>query len=82
MAAPNRRGHRVKPKPVVAPFLPLVPVMRWNTWLKCIGVGHRTGAMWRSRGWVAPDRTINGRNYISAEAVASFAEKVKAGKFA
>ena len=69
------------PKPSLNLLLPLVPMMRWNTWLKCIGVGHRTGAMWRAKGWVRPDRVINSRNYISAAAVAKFAKQVEAGEF-
>ena len=55
--------------------------MEWGKWLDTVGRCTTTGHDWLKRGWITVIN-INGKNYMTAEAIAEFWRRAKAGEFA
>lgn len=52
----------------------------FDAWCKSIGISATTGWRWRGEGKIKTIE-INGRNYVSQEAIDEFERRAKAGEF-
>lgn len=53
----------------------------FDNWWKGLSISATTAWRWREAGWITTVN-INGRNYVTKEAVEEFERRAKAGEFA
>jgi hypothetical protein len=57
------------------------PLQSFSKFLRGLGVSKACAWRWRQRGWLTTTN-INGKVYISAEAIAEFKRRAESGEFA
>ena len=55
-------------------------IATFDSWCKSVGISAVTGWRWRGEGKIKTIE-INGRNYVSQEAIDEFERRAKAGEF-
>lgn len=63
------------------PRTPTATLIAFSAWLKQVGRSDTTGWRWVRAGWLSPIN-ICGKPYLSAEDIAQFVARARAGEFA
>ena len=57
-------------------------VVKWEHWLKLVGVHEATGRRWREKGMIEPSINIHGKLYLTTEDIGRFVACARRGQFA